>query len=240
MRKVLLALILGAIPLLAHAQGVPIEDLPLATTPLSSSDLFAVTQGNVFHKLPGTSLGLAAGLGTMSMQNANSVAITGGTITGVTIPSGDVTGLGTMATQNANAVAITGGTAILSAPFSVTDNKTGAIVADGAAATISSSSTYTSQQIYEGAIGPGPPTTAPAYDAVRGVMHLTASSTVITGTGVAGYVVNDAVIGMNAPTAAALYGVSISNSDNTSTWGINTICTDHFNQVENRQRTCLF
>jgi hypothetical protein len=103
MRKALLAVALWAIPSLAQAQGVPIQDLPLATTPLSSSDLFAVTQGNVFHKLPGTSLGLAAGLGTMSTQNANAVAITGGTISGVTI-AGNVTGHASLD------LALTGGT----------------------------------------------------------------------------------------------------------------------------------
>lgn len=73
------------------------------------------------------------GLGTMSTQNATSVAITGGSaavstlktlgLTGylygndtsavtasTTIPNTAITGLGTMSTQNANAVAITGGT----------------------------------------------------------------------------------------------------------------------------------
>lgn len=49
------------------------------------------------------------GLGTMAEQNASAVAITGGTITGTSIPVADVTGLGTMATQNANNVTITGG-----------------------------------------------------------------------------------------------------------------------------------
>lgn len=74
------------------------------------------------------------GLGTMSTQNATSVAITGGSaalstlktlgLTGylygndtsavtasTTIPNTAITGLGTMSTQNANNVAITGGTA---------------------------------------------------------------------------------------------------------------------------------
>lgn len=73
------------------------------------------------------------GLGTMSTQNANNVAITGGSaavstlktlgLTGylygndtsavtasTTIPNTAITGLGTMSTQNANNVAITGGT----------------------------------------------------------------------------------------------------------------------------------
>jgi len=68
-----------------------------------------------------------AGLGTMSLQEANAVAITGGTISGTGITSSNVTitggtinnvsltnvtygGLGTMSTQNATTVAITGGT----------------------------------------------------------------------------------------------------------------------------------
>ena len=74
------------------------------------------------------------GLGTMSTQDANNVAITGGSaslstlktlgLTGylygndtnavtasTTIPNTAITGLGTMSTQNANNVAITGGTA---------------------------------------------------------------------------------------------------------------------------------
>lgn len=49
------------------------------------------------------------GVGTMAEQDANNVAITGGSITGTSIPAADVTGLGTMATQDANNVAITGG-----------------------------------------------------------------------------------------------------------------------------------
>jgi len=68
-----------------------------------------------------------AGLGTMSLQQANAVAITGGTISGTGITSSNVTitggtinnvsltnvtygGLGTMSTQNATTVVITGGT----------------------------------------------------------------------------------------------------------------------------------
>lgn len=60
------------------------------------------------------------GLGTMSTQNANNVAITGGNISSVTIQGGTINGasltnatyggLGTMSTQNATSVAITGGT----------------------------------------------------------------------------------------------------------------------------------
>jgi hypothetical protein len=81
-----------------------------------------------------TNLGLASGatttVGTMAVQNANSVTITGGTITGVVmavasggtgatnataartnlgLASGATTTVGTMAVQNANSVTISGG-----------------------------------------------------------------------------------------------------------------------------------
>jgi hypothetical protein len=56
--------------------------------------------------IPNTAI---TGLGTMSTQNANAVAITGGTINNVSLSNITYGGLGTMATQNANAVAITGG-----------------------------------------------------------------------------------------------------------------------------------
>ena len=88
------------------------------------------TAFSTVSNIPNTDI---SGLGTMSTQNATSVAITGGSgafgtlktlgLTGylkgndtsavtasATIPSSDVSGLGSMATQNANSVSITGGT----------------------------------------------------------------------------------------------------------------------------------
>jgi hypothetical protein len=50
------------------------------------------------------------GLGTMSTQNANAVAITGGTINNVSLSNVTYGGLGTMSTQNANNISVTGGT----------------------------------------------------------------------------------------------------------------------------------
>jgi hypothetical protein len=115
-----------------------------------------------------TNLGLASGatttVGTMATQNAASVAITGGTITGITpiaiaaggtgaadaanarinlgLGSGATTSVGTIATQNANAVAITGGTIVsLSSPLAVIDGGTGGNTAAAARAGIGAAST---------------------------------------------------------------------------------------------------
>jgi hypothetical protein len=85
-------------------------------------------------------------LGTLSTQNANAVAITGGSISGITplpLASGGTAassagqartnlGLGTLSTQNANAVAITGGSITGITDLAVADGGTGASTAEAA------------------------------------------------------------------------------------------------------------
>lgn len=86
------------------------------------------------------------GLGDMAVQNANAVAITGGSITGITdlaVADGGTgastaagartnLGLGDMAVQNANAVSITGGSITGITDLAVADGGTGASTAAGA------------------------------------------------------------------------------------------------------------
>lgn len=91
---------------------------------------------------------ITGNLGTMSQQNANAVAITGGSITGITplalvdggtgsstaaeartnlgLASGATTSVGTMATQNASSVTITGGSIAGITDLAIADGGTGA------------------------------------------------------------------------------------------------------------------
>ena len=127
------------------------------TAAVGTSNIQIATTAFVTAAVIQSSGNISSILGTMAIQNANAVAITGGTITGVTKTnanlSGIVTlaiadggtgattasgartnlGLGTMATQNANAVAITGGTITgLSSTIAVADGGTGSTTPAGA------------------------------------------------------------------------------------------------------------
>ena len=116
--------------------GVPTA--PTANTGTSNTQI-ATTQFVV---------NITGSLGTMSQQNANTVAITGGTVAGITplalvdggtgaatavgaraalgLASGATTTVGTMAVQNANAVAITGGSIAGITDLAIADGGTGA------------------------------------------------------------------------------------------------------------------
>lgn len=119
-----------------------------------SGDTVTIANGDVkFISTDGAGAGasvtertVVSGLGTMSTQNANAVAITGGTITGITdlaVADGGTgastaadartnLGLGTIATQAASAVSITGGSITGITDLAVADGGTGASTASGA------------------------------------------------------------------------------------------------------------
>lgn len=114
-------------PVFTGVPRAPTAPLATANTQIATTAFVYAVTGNL-------------GLGTMSVQNANSVAITGGTITGITdlaVADGgtgasnpadarDNLGLGTIATQNANSVAISGGAIVGITDLAVADGGTGA------------------------------------------------------------------------------------------------------------------
>lgn len=175
----------------------------------------------------------------LNTQFALYVPIAGGTLTGpLTVPNLSVTtpiavssgGTGSNTATGSGSVVLANSPA-LNGAASVTGSITTAISSDGYGLLGRGNSTLTSNAIYEGAIGPGS-NPAPAWDALRGVAVSPVGTSVLTTTGVAGYVQNDTVQGANGFTGAvAVFGVGISDADNTSTWGIDTICSDHMNQV---------
>jgi hypothetical protein len=116
-----------------------------AGTPLEGDHAGSLTNTHAHIDTHIGSTGSAVhGLGTMSTQNANSVTISGGAVTGIT----DITiadggtgasteagartnlGLGSMATQNAGAVSISGGTVAGITDITLADGGTGASLAD--------------------------------------------------------------------------------------------------------------
>ena len=120
---------------------------------------------------------VSTSLGTMSLQNANAVAITGGSISGITalpvasggtgadnasgartnlgLASGATTTVGTMATQDASAVAITGGTVTGITALAVASGGTGSATAAGARSNLGAAAAATTVTAGAGLSGGG-------------------------------------------------------------------------------------
>jgi hypothetical protein len=80
---------------------ITVKHLKVSTVPDAGDDtLVEPSDWNADHTL--------TGLGTMAEQNANSVAITGGTISGVTIPTSNLTGTVTVPQGGTGATTLTG------------------------------------------------------------------------------------------------------------------------------------
>ena len=80
---------------------ITVKHLKVSTVPDAGDDtLVEPSDWNADHTL--------TGLGTMAEQNANAVAITGGTISGVTIPASNITGTLTVPNGGTGATTLTG------------------------------------------------------------------------------------------------------------------------------------
>ena len=120
--------------------GIP--DFPLA---IANGGTGATTANQAVINL-GLGSGALSNVGSIAVQNANNVSITGGSITGITdidISDGGTgastatqarlnLGLGTMAVQNANSVSITGGSVQLTTALPISSGGTGATTAAAA------------------------------------------------------------------------------------------------------------
>jgi len=118
-------------PIFSGTPRAPTAALGTNTTQIASTEFVQAATG---------------ALGTMSQQNANAVAVTGGTISGLSAPvplasggTGATTdagartnfGLGSMAVQNANAVSITSGNISNIGLLSLSSNTTGPVISTG-------------------------------------------------------------------------------------------------------------
>jgi hypothetical protein len=133
---------------IANGVGFVNGVLPVSKGGTNATSLTGYVKGNgaaTFTASPTVPSTDITGLGTMSAQNANTVAITGGNITGITdlaIADGGTgastapnartnLGLGTIATQNSNTVSITGGNITGITDLAVADGGTGASTLTG-------------------------------------------------------------------------------------------------------------
>jgi hypothetical protein len=106
---------------------------------------------------------VAGALGTMSSQNANAVAITGGTINGTTI-GGTTAAVGTFSTLNSSGAAITGGTIT---------GVTGTTAAAATNNTALATNAFVQQEITSGTAAPY------ATSSIKGVVRISVAGTTL-------------------------------------------------------------
>lgn len=181
----------------------------VVSNPSPADYIVLVPQGPTPRTAPISSLSGMLGFQSMAQQDAAHVAITGGTISGVS---------GSMGSLSLSSLQV-GGTA------AAVGSSSAALKTDAAGLTGQlNNPTVTGTTIYQYIIGC---VTCVNADAVRGTATATAGSTVTNTSAIAGYVLNQNPNGGTGQNAVSLFGTAISAVDGSQTWGLNTNLSDN-------------
>jgi hypothetical protein len=104
---------------------------------------------------------------------------------------------------------------------------TPSIAADTAMLTTANTTDFTAINIFEGALAVPPGAGGKNLDGTRGVAFAPAATTVNLVSGLAAYVLSDAVTaGTGFPATVSLFGAGVARGNGTHVWGVNTLLSD--------------
>jgi len=116
-------------------------------------------------------------------------------------------------------------------PGVITDNKTAPITAESGTLTARSTNIFTASQIFDAALLLPPGAGGKTYDAMRAISFGPADTTINLISGVAAYVVSDALTRLDNggfPAAVGLFAAGVARGTGAKVWGVNTLLSDSF------------